>query len=222
MTQHEDAQVKGHQHAGEGSGNGNPLKGLLSGINYAASAPFFIGLIAAMVICWLIWPTLIYSQKTQPIAFSHLAHTENAGMDCSECHEFKDDGRFSGIPSFEFCLGCHTWDDRQNEDSQAETEFLEKFVTEDGELKGDPKWYVYSAQPDCVYFSHIAHTEKGGFKCEECHGDHGATTSLRPYYQNRITKYSRDVDADMKMTDCADCHSKHGHPENNACFVCHK
>jgi len=26
----------------------------------------------------------------------------------------------------------------------------------------------------------------------------------------------------MKMDDCAECHTKKGHEENNACFVCHK
>jgi hypothetical protein len=26
----------------------------------------------------------------------------------------------------------------------------------------------------------------------------------------------------MKMDDCAECHAKKGHEENNACFVCHK
>jgi hypothetical protein len=26
----------------------------------------------------------------------------------------------------------------------------------------------------------------------------------------------------MKMDDCAECHTKKGHEENNVCFVCHK
>ena len=183
---------------------------------------FFAGLIISAAIGWLIWPTLFYSVKAQPFQFNHLAHTEEAGMDCEECHRFGDDGRFSGAPRFEECLECHTHGDRQNEENAAETAFLDEFVSEDDELIKSPDWLIYSGQPDCVFFSHIAHTKMGGFECEECHGDHGSTQSLRPMQRNRLTGYSRDVFESMKMTDCAACHTKHGKPENNACFVCHK
>ena len=30
-------------------------------------------------------------------------------------------------------------------------------------------------------------------KCEDCHGPHGASDTLRPYEENRISGYSRDI-----------------------------
>lgn len=217
MSDHDEAQVTDHQ-----AEQGGDSKAGNNGAKSRVWLFFIIGLAASMIVGWAVWPTLLYSKKTQPFNFNHVAHTEGAGMDCDECHSYGEDGRFSGVPTFELCLDCHTWSGRQNEESAAETEFLKKFVNEDDELIGDPKWYVYSAQPDCVYFSHIAHTEMGEFTCEQCHGNHGQTTELRPIYINRVTGYSRDVWENMKMTDCGDCHDEHGKPENNACFVCHK
>ena len=216
MSEHDQTQVSG-QDSEEKAMEHGPQKregGLLIG--------FVIGLIASVILGWLIWQPMLYAKKIQPFNFSHLAHTEEAGMSCDECHWYDDNGRFSGTPKAEHCLMCHTWSDRQNEDNEAETAFLEEFVTEDDELKKPLEWYSYSKQPDCVYFSHIAHVEMGGIGCEECHGDHGQTAELRPFYQNRITRYSRDVYMEMKMNDCADCHTEYDVPENNACFVCHK
>ncbi len=215
MTDHDEAQVSA---PGE-------VKAAVRSPKKASSGgwwPFFAGLVIAVVVGWVIWPPLLYSQKMQPFNFNHAAHTELAGMECDECHAFRDDGSFTGAPGLERCLECHSWGDRQNEDNPRETAFLEEFVSEDDELLKNPPWLGYSRQPDCVYFSHIAHVEKGGFSCEECHGDHGKTASTRPLQQNRLTTYSRDVFEKMKMTDCSACHTKHGKPENNACFVCHK
>jgi hypothetical protein len=57
---------------------------------------------------------------------------------------------------------------------------------------------------------------------------------LPVYQQNRITGYSRNIWGyrisglkkntwdRMKMDDCAECHKKMGHENNNSCFVCHK
>jgi menaquinone reductase, multiheme cytochrome c subunit len=225
MTHHDEAQVSGHDEHGHAL-TGQELVKKVATVDYPglfkSSLPFFIGLLAAIIIGWGIWPTLLYSEKAQPIQFNHVIHTEEAGMSCEDCHSFRDDGQFTGLPSAEMCLDCHTWSSPQNEENDKEKVFLENYVTEDDELKSEIPWYVYSKQPDCVFFSHIAHVEKGGLECAECHGNHGETTELRPYYENRLTRYSRDVDADMKMTDCAACHEESGQHENNACFVCHK
>ncbi|HBF43095.1 MAG TPA: cytochrome C, partial [Desulfobacteraceae bacterium] len=37
-----------------------------------------------------------------------------------------------------------------------------------------------------------------------------------------IAGYKTNTWDRMKMDDCAECHTKTGHEENNACFVCHK
>lgn len=181
-----------------------------------------VGFVLALIVGWGLFPTLLYSKKTQPFPFNHVVHTEEVGLMCEDCHRFREDGTFTGIPPLAECLECHTWSDRQNEDNAAETAFLEEFVTEDDELKKSPPWLSYARQPDCVYFSHIAHVRMGEIECEECHGEDGQRSEPRPYYQNLISTYSRDVWKKMKMTDCADCHLKYDKPENNACFVCHK
>ena len=224
MTEHGEAKSSGpggtpHTAAPQES----PFKGGSLAAYLAGWTPFLIGLVGMAVIGWIIWPALVYSKKQQPFQFNHAAHMDSAGMSCDDCHTYDDNGRFLGIPNTAMCLDCHTWTDRQNEDSPAETEFLEKFVNPDAdELISEPQWYVYSKQPDCVFFSHVAHVEKGGLACEQCHGDHGESSSLPPFYENVITGYSKQVFDEMKMTDCGDCHARHNKPENNACFVCHK
>jgi menaquinone reductase, multiheme cytochrome c subunit len=225
MTEHDEAKTHGQK----GNGPADAVREQIDEITQVdwgrvlkSWSPFFIGLIGMMIIGWAIWPTLVYSKKEQPFNFNHVIHTEEVGMGCHDCHWFTDEGRFSGIPEARMCLDCHTWTNRQNEDSAVELAFLREFVGEDDELKKELTWYVYSKQPDCVYFSHIAHVKNGGFECSECHGDHERTAVLPPYYENRLTKYSRFVFENMKMTDCGDCHTKHDVPENNACFVCHK
>jgi hypothetical protein len=225
MTHHDEAQVSGHDEHGHAL-TGQELVKKVASVDYPglikSSIPFFIGLLAAIIVGWGIWPTLLYSEKAQPVQFNHAIHMDEAGMSCEDCHSFRDDGSFTGLPGTQMCLDCHTWSSPQNEDNAKEKAFLEACVTEDDELKSEIPWYVYSKQPDCVFFSHVAHVEKGGLECAACHGNHGETTELRPYYENRLTRYSRDVDADMKMTDCAACHVKSDKHENNACFVCHK
>jgi hypothetical protein len=51
-------------------------------------------------------------------------------------------------------------------------------------------WLVYSRQPDCVFFSHVAHVKMGKMDCVTCHGPIGESESLKPFQQNRITGYS--------------------------------
>jgi hypothetical protein len=81
-------------------------------------------------------------------------------------------------------------------------------------------------------FSHVAHVRGGGLACVECHGDHGSTDSLRTYYENRISGYSRDIWGQhisglgppgmrgMKMDQCSSCH--HERSVRESCLACHK
>jgi len=114
-------------------------------------------------------------------------------------------------------------------ETEDEAVFTEEYVSKEKEVP----WYVYSRQPDCVFFSHVAHTEAGGMDCVSCHGHIGESISSRPYEENRITGYSRDIWGKnifgikkhswdrMKMDDCAACHKKEtGH--QGYCFQCHK
>ncbi len=201
---------------------------------------FLIGLAGALIAGWIIFPVVLYSSQPQPMNFSHALHMDPEKVDgidgdstverCLFCHEFREDGTFTGIPRLAKCMECHDDPESPLGDSPEEKAFLKNYVANEKEVP----WRSYYRQPDCVYFSHIAHVKMGGMACRSCHGDHGKTDRLPPYRANRITGYSINIWGKhisgyksntwdrMKMDDCAECHTKTGHEENNACFVCHK
>jgi hypothetical protein len=175
---------------------------------------------------WLLFPKLLYSKKEQPFNFDHVLHTEEAG-DCETCHFLREDGTFSGMPNLESCMECHT--DEPMGETEDEAIFVEEYVAKEKEVP----WFVYSKQPDCVFFSHAAHINAAGMDCKSCHGPIGESTTSRSYEENRITGYSRDIWGKniwgikkhswdrMKMDDCAKCHKQEtGH--QGYCFQCHK
>jgi menaquinone reductase, multiheme cytochrome c subunit len=193
---------------------------------------FIIGVAASMVLGWAIFPKLLYSSKGQPFDFNHKLHLEQVD-DCASCHFFREDGSFSGSPTLAECIDCHSEKIGASED---EAIFVEQYVYKEREVP----WLKYARQPDCVFFSHAAHTFGAKLECMTCHGDIGNSESLRPYQENRITGYSRDIwghniagikrntSDRMKMDDCAQCHETAGIHDSSvqtgrdACFVCHK
>ena len=187
---------------------------------------FIAGFAASLLVGWVVFPKLLYSQKKQPFNFSHVTHADAVDEGCESCHFFREDGTYQGVPTLAQCVDCH-------EDVQGETKdekiFVEKYVANEKEVP----WLVYSRQPDCVFFSHAAHVKKAGMECVTCHGPMGEAESLPVYEENRLTGYSRDIWGRniagikknswdrMKMDDCADCHQKEtGH--KGYCFECHK
>jgi hypothetical protein len=175
---------------------------------------FGIGLLAAWSAGWYATARALYVEKAQPLAFNHLAHTgEKGGMACEDCHSLRPDGSFSGIPKLDSCAACHT---EPLGETQAEKEFIEKFVRPGIE----PRWHVYSRQPDNAWFPHSAHIKLAQLKCEQCHGDHGKTKTLPAYRENRISGYSQKVMQSMRMDDCVSCHHSRGLA--HSCLDCHK
>jgi len=195
---------------------------------------FLAGFVGALILGWWILPMLLYSSEPQPLNFDHVIHLEGETdtESCLNCHEFREDGTFVGIPKLAKCMECHEDAESPLGETDEEVAFLNNYVAEEKEIP----WFSYSKQPDCVYFSHIAHVQMGEVECATCHGDHAATETLPEYKQNRISGYpiaiwgkrisaiylDKEPSDCMKMDDCAECHSKKGHEENNACFVCHK
>ena len=205
-------------------------------------AAFAVGFMSHLFLGWVIFPPLLYSEKQQPIDFSHKLHVGEVG-ECEGCHYFREDGSFSGIPKLENCLECH-------EEQIGEHLEEEKLVKEYVEPGKEIPWLIYSRQPQCVFFSHAAHVKMAEMECATCHGPIGDSDHVRPYQYNRLTLYSRDIwgwniaglakngwdylkqaddsggtkiehPARMKMDDCAKCHEeKRG--IHDACFVCHK
>ncbi len=201
---------------------------------------FLAGLIGSLILGWIIFPMLLYSKQPQPINFNHALHLDPEIVDgiegdteaerCLYCHEFRDDGTFVGIPRLDKCMECHDDPESPIGETADEQEFLTKYVADEIEIP----WLSYYRQPDCVYFSHVAHVNMGELSCGTCHGDHEKSERLPAYKANRLTGYSIKIWGEnisgiksntwdrMKMDDCADCHTLKGHEENNACFVCHK
>jgi hypothetical protein len=171
---------------------------------------FLAGAFAALGAGWLAFPRAIYQTRPQPVDFSHKLHADKAGTKCDDCHALRTDGSFAGVPTLDKCAGCHA---APMGDTAAEKQFIEKYVTPQRE----PEWLVYARQPENVYFSHAPHIKRGNLKCERCHGGQGASTTLRPHQQDRISGYSRGL---LSMDDCIACHREQ-HRENS-CLDCHK
>ena len=197
---------------------------------------FIVGFAASLILGWVIFPKFLYSQKKQPIDFNHVLHTEAVDDGCQSCHFFREDGTFSGIPKLENCVACH--EEVMGEDEE-EAKFVEQYVAKNKEVP----WLVYSKQPDCVFFSHVAHVKSGNMDCVTCHGHIGESEHSKIYEENRISGYSRDIWGKnitgmsifkkntwdkMKMEDCAACHKKENvlqlsvQTKKGGCFVCHK
>jgi hypothetical protein len=193
---------------------------------------FILGLVASLILGWVIFPQLLYSKKTQPVDFNHALHNELVEEGCESCHFFREDGTYSGVPKLAQCIDCH---EEINGEDPEEEKFYTQYVAKGREVP----WLVYSRQPDCVYFSHVAHVKMGEMDCVTCHGNIGESESLKVYEQNRITGYSRDIWGKniagikfnswdrMKMDDCSECHQRNNvnqasvQTEKGGCFVCH-
>lgn len=186
---------------------------------------FIIGLVASLVVGWVVFPKLLYVEKRQPIDFSHALHVAELG-DCTHCHYFRADGSFAGSTRLIHCIDCH--EEVIGEDPD-EIRFVEEYL----KRGRDVYWYSYADQPPNVFFSHAAHVKMAGMDCAECHGPMGEATYLRPYVENRITGYSQDIwgkniagwvqrlvgieiepHERMKMDDCAWCHAREKLPED--------
>ena len=204
-----------------------------NGAGGAITLFFIFGLVASLVLGWVIFPQLLYSKKNQPIDFNHVLHNELVDDGCESCHFFREDGTYSGVPKLAQCIDCH-------EEVQGESEEEEKFVMQYVAKGREVPWLVYARQPDCVFFSHTAHVKMGQMDCVTCHGHIGESESLKVYEANRITGYSRDIWGKniagikwnswdrMKMDDCSECHQKNNVNQGSVqttkggCFVCHK
>ncbi len=193
---------------------------------------FILGLAASLIVGWVVFPELLYSQKDQPIEFNHVLHNELVEDGCESCHFFREDGSYHGVPKLEQCIECH---EEVNGEDPEEARFVNEFVANNREVP----WLVYSRQPQNVFFSHAAHVKMGEIDCVVCHGHIGESESLPIYKENRISGYSIDIWGRrisgikrntwdrMKMDDCAECHRREGVNQNSVqthrggCFVCH-
>ncbi|MBW1993392.1 MAG: cytochrome c3 family protein [Deltaproteobacteria bacterium] len=182
---------------------------------------FILGFIASLIVGWVIFPKVLYSRKKQPINYNHALHIELVDGSCENCHYFRQDGSFSGIPKLADCLECH---EEINGVSPEEEKFFTQYVTTGREVP----WLIYSKQPPNVFFSHAPHVKMAKLDCVTCHGPIGESTEPKIYEENRLTGYSRDIWGRniagikrntwdrMKMNDCEECHQRMAYTETVA------
>jgi c(7)-type cytochrome triheme protein len=171
---------------------------------------FFVGFFGALFVGWVVFPQLLYSIQQQPLNFNHATHLQNAGMACADCHQFRPDGSFVGIPKVATCTQCHEAPMTQ---SKTEAELVSDYIQPGKEVP----WLSYSREPDNVFFSHVAHVKMAQMACTQCHRDATKEKVTPPVRVNRLTGYANEV---MKMYVCEDCHARK--QVSNGCDVCHK
>lgn len=195
-------------------------------MKHRGTISFLAGFAGMLCLGWFAFPRVLYRSVQQPVQFSHKLHTgEKGGMKCEDCHAVLADGSFSGIPKLEKCTGCHAV---ALGTSTAEKQLIKDYVEPNREIP----WQVYSRQPQNVHFPHAIHIELAQLPCERCHPGDGTSENLRPYEEDRVSGYSRDIwgtsmsrmvqreRPGMKMDDCMSCHEKQG--AANSCLTCHQ
>jgi len=195
-------------------------------VKYKGLILFGGGFAAMILIGWFAFPAILYQKTEQPIQFSHKIHTgETVGMTCEDCHSFRADGTFAGVPTLDKCATCHS---SQVGESPEEKILVEEYIAKDKSIP----WLVYARQPQNAYFAHVQHVKLAEIPCERCHGPVGSSDRLPPFEQNRISGYSRAIWGPnisgikshewegMKMDDCSRCHMERGVQES--CLNCHK
>lgn len=175
---------------------------------------FIVGFVIFSLFGWVVFPNFLFEEKHQPINFSHVSHGgEEAGLACEDCHYFRADGSYAGIPSTEKCMECHEGGMGLEGKAAEEEEKLLEFAEKGEEIP----WLIYSRQPDNVYFSHAPHVKMAKIECKTCHGAMEEKEHPPVYKKNRLHPYSKQV---MAMETCEACHQERG--KSNDCFVCHK
>jgi menaquinone reductase, multiheme cytochrome c subunit len=176
------------------------------------------GMAISLAAGWAGFPRAIYRRVPQPVEFSHRVHAEKAGQSCEDCHAFREDGTFAGMPSLDKCASCHA---AAMGTTAAEKQFIDEYVTPQRE----PQWRSRSEQPENVWFPHSIHVKRGGMKCETCHGNQAALDAPQRVAIDRISGYPRTsarrgLPEPLGMNDCVSCHRKTG--RELSCLDCHK
>jgi hypothetical protein len=157
-------------------------------------------LVVLIVVLLLVFAPRTNAADEQPIKFDHSKHIVN-GIQCQFCHVGVTEGPVAGIPSVEFCMGCH----KNIATDSPEIKKLAGYY----ESHEPVPWVRVYQEPDYVYFNHYSHIS-AGVSCGSCHGDVASMTVAKPV-------------ATLNMDFCLDCHSKQ---KNSAalhdCTVCHR
>jgi hypothetical protein len=145
------------------------------------------------------WPLALGAgEPAQPTAFSHKLHAGDYHLDCLFCHSGARRSTVAGIPSVQFCMGCH----KTIAITKPEIARLRGYW----EKKTPIPWAKVVKEPDFVFFNHFPHVNKG-IKCQECHGPIETMVQVR-------------LDHSLNMDRCVACHRQNNAPMD--CYTCHR
>ena len=147
-------------------------------------AGLFLAVLAALLPALERAPWLTGRTPAQPVAFSHLRHVREVGVNCQYCHGSVETSSYAGIPPTKTCVNCHAY-------LKSSPQLLEPVRL--SWLNGTPLvWNRVYKLPGYVYFSHDIHVRKG-VGCVACHG--------------RVDRMARtEARSSLQMEWCLDCH----------------
>jgi len=128
--------------------------------------------------------TRAWTEREQPIQFSHERHVAGNGIDCRYCHTSVETSASAGIPPTKTCMNCHS-------QIFADSPFLEP-VRASFRTDRSIAWTRVHDLPDFVHFNHSIHLAKG-VGCSTCHG----RVDRMPLVSQVQT---------LQMSWCLDCH----------------
>ncbi len=137
----------------------------------------------------------------QPVAFNHLKHTQELGLNCEFCHVYVKEGAHAGLPDAQTCAMCHTAAQGSSAEAARVTTLL---------AQGNPLTFnkLFALAPD-VFYTHRRHVGIAELECRSCHGDIAETQ--RPPDRPLVR-----IDMDF----CMDCHREQG--QTLDCNACHR
>jgi len=136
--------------------------------NFLARLSIFGAIFIVLALLWVLatinrssWNTGAFTEREQPVQFSHKHHAGDDGIDCRYCHTSVETSASAGIPPTQTCMNCHSqiW---------ADSPYLEP-VRESARTGKPIEWTRVNDLPDYVYFNHSIHVNKG-VGCSTCHG----------------------------------------------------
>ena len=137
----------------------------------------------------------------QPIQFNHLLHTEEVGLECTDCHQYVRRAEFAGRPTVDICAECH----EEPLTDSAEEALLIEYIQAGEAVPWERLYHV----PDHVYYSHRRHVTVADLDCSVCHGEIGRADKPPPRPLKGLT-----------MDFCLKCHEQRG--ASTDCNACHR
>jgi len=147
----------------------------------------------------------VVAQRTppvpQPVAFNHLKHTQELGLNCEFCHVYVEKGSHAGLPDAQTCSMCHTSQQGTSTEAARVTTLIGQ---------GDPLTFnkLFGLAPH-VFYTHRRHVGIADLECENCHG--------------KIAESEHPPDRALVKVDmdfCMDCHREQG--QTLDCNACHR